>query len=179
MQPKDLIAPEIEIKLAKLDQPLKVRHCTLADDIWAEQKFQMPIEQVLLKPSVETLIQVFFRLLETESKELFLIKEVKTVDDDGNLGVVKIGGADLLGWYITGGRELIDVSRCMLESVGFSRPQLDAAEAEFLKKNSNLGSLSPAQGGTKPSTSSVTNTGGQPNMSSAERSGKSSGAARP
>ncbi len=160
---REIFPVEIEVKLESVDVPLKVRSCTLADDIWAEQKFGKSMEEVLTAPKLAELVQIFYRLLEKESQELFLLREVKFIDDNGVSISQKIGGAELLVWSIKGGRELLLVSKAIMQSIGFSRPILDAAEVEMLKKKSipTINNENKQNPGKQSSTSSPTNMDGQ------------------
>lgn len=157
----DLVPHEVEFRISRCSEPLKLRACTLLDDVWALKKFGRYIEEVLTKPQIEEIIQICFRLLVYESQKQFEQIKVPGVDEEGRISQVTIGGAELLMHTLTGGSELEIVSKAVLESVGFSRPVIEDAEKEVLKKKSMTMEVQTQMVGNKSSTSSPMNTVGQ------------------
>jgi hypothetical protein len=166
-----LVPRETEVTLAKFKEPLKVRSCTLADDVWSLNKYGRGIDEVLRKPKVEEIVAIFFRLMDLESQKLFVKQKITVIDDHGNEEHIELGGVNLLMACMQGGGELVLISKAILESVGFSRPVLDKAEEETLKKKSMTESRSELDGKTS-STSSQASTVGPQTTSSPELSGK-------
>jgi hypothetical protein len=164
---QDLVPQGATIKLSKTGKEYKLNPVTLADDVWAQQNFGRGIDEIMASPkNVDDTIRVLYRLMTIEGKEEFKKQKVKFIDDKGEELVTELGGSDLLMHFVSGGKELYDIGMAILQTLGFSRPILEQAEQEELKKKSNQVSASEPTGESFL-TCSATSTAGQPSISSA------------
>ena len=104
--------------------------------------------------------RIVYRLMDDKDKEDFSAKDVTLQDENGEKKNIRMGGVKLLFAQITGYAEKMEVYRCLLETIGISRPLQDELMTEAEAEERQKKSLILPQTGGLSSTLSQVNTDG-------------------
>ena len=139
---EDLIPQTAEIKLRNLpDVPLKLRPISMADEIWLKQKYGDKIESIFNELKMREICEMVYHQI--EDKNLFVKRDIKIVNEDGDEQVIKLGGVELLLMLISGTQEKIEMVQALLQTIGISRPMLEKLASDEEKKNLAIPSTGP------------------------------------
>lgn len=138
MKLTDMKPKQSKFKLKQVEKELTLRPISLDDEIWLKEIYgDDGIQEVFENVNIEEISRIAFRLLITEDKKLFKIREVTVVDENGEEGTFNIGGVKLLRTLIFGWEEKLVVLNALLENIGYSRPEVEETpkkKAKIAKK---------------------------------------------
>ena len=119
-----LIPSPSEFNLSSIGVPIYLSPCTLGRLMKLEQKYGK-IEEVLKEASLESVAKIAFTLMTYESKGLFPLTEIETVDDDGKKITESVGGVNLLMQSISTTDEFKGMLIAVFKSFGMSNEKVD------------------------------------------------------
>jgi len=80
------------------------------------------INAIVSNDNINEIIWVVYQLLNTESKALFIKRDIISYDDEGNEKKTTIGGIALFKRMISGASESGSIVNALVENIGISRP---------------------------------------------------------
>lgn len=159
---EDIRPARAEVKFANHEKPYMLRPITLEDELWLQTEYGGNIQKIFDECRFSDIFRIAFRLL--EDKEDFVKRTVEIVNEEGDRGVVEIGGYKLLLAMASGLGDKERVMRALLTTIGISRPIQDTLIAEEVAKAEKKSQAHST--GERSSTLSHLNTDGLPSTSS-------------
>lgn len=179
----EVIPRASEFTLRQTGKTYRLRPVTLDDEIWIERTYQDKggLSQVLATMNIPEICRAVFHQLVPEDQAEFAQRDVTFIDEDtGCSETKKVGGFRLLFALVSGNAEKIALYSALMDTIGVSRPIIEAAEDAILKKKVGLTALAELAEptGAGSSTSFLPSTGGPLSTSEAAQPGRSNGASR-
>ena len=124
-----------QVTLKNINKPLFLNFLTIEDEIWVQERFPSGFLQEMQNGNVEAVLDLFWRLLDNDSKRL--IRDCKIVKWDG-LKEIEIAFDDpvqKLKSIVGGGKdqELTDIVNAIFETKEKSNPDSVATEKKNLR----------------------------------------------
>lgn len=115
---------------------IKLNRVTAADEDWIIETFGSGenLEKAFSGGKLHEICKLAYRLMDYESKTLFKKKIVKYIDDKGDEFEQEIGGVDLFYSMFSNYKDIENLFKSLIETIGLSRPVIEQIEKEEAKK---------------------------------------------
>lgn len=132
MKLEELIPQEGKIKLVDPEKEYILRPFTLQDEVWVRKTFGDEIDKIFQPDCVdlEGLSRIAYHQLADKSD--FVVREVTTVNEEGEEVTERIGGYKLFMSRVKGINHKMELLFAVNETLGASRPDME--EGEVVKK---------------------------------------------
>lgn len=164
---KDIVPRTGSFRVPRGDgfRAFRLRPFSLLDEEWLRQTFGDRSEEVLQKGTVAEFARIAYHQLVPEDQAEFVTQIVHIVDAKGTKVDMELGGENLLMAQITGMGTKKEVAIAVWETIGVSRPAIDA-----MRESAGLKKKEPSEStGARSSTRSQPSTGGRQGRSSPSR----------
>lgn len=152
LQLKDCLGEKSEFYLSKPDRIFHLKEFTLADKKWTMEKYGESIDYS--KVSYDKLCEIAYHMMELEDQAYFEPVEQKFRNDLGEIFTKRLGGVELMFWYVAPAEQEAIYTAVMKSMVGSKAINYVTNENE--KKRLEI----EKQTGQKSSTSSPTSMDG-------------------
>ena len=127
----DLKPEGSEFTLAKTGNTYKIRPLNLSDERWLQQTFGADLQKIFGEFNMIAICRIVFHQMEEDSKKDFAQQTVTFMNEEGVTTEKKLGGAELLFWFVSGWDEKLAIFKSLLKTIGVSRGVIE----EFEKKS--------------------------------------------